>query len=188
MWSMMADDIDDLLDEVEKALAKPKETPKAYNDDLTDLLDDFEPPLEPVVAEKIGAPDTNTQSSSGNKKCYPLYLGGTSLPVGMSTGVTVRACNQLRCLECDCAVITFEGFQWSDNTDYLFLRNNYPVAARLRSRLNPLRGTRAYTCQCKQRSVNAATQIPADSEMNLDAKITKNGNCHIPFFLGSRYS
>ncbi|XP_047479715.1 cilia- and flagella-associated protein 418-like [Penaeus chinensis] len=166
----MADDIDDLLDEVEKSLGKPKEKPKAYKtstkiDDLTDLLDDFEPPLEPVVAEKIVAPDTSTQASISNKKCYPLYLGGTSLPVGMSTGVTVRACNQLRCLECDCAVITFEGFQWSDNTDYLFLRNNYPVAARLRARLNPLRGTRAYTCQCKQRSVNAATQLPADSEM-----------------------
>nr|XP_027210403.1 protein C8orf37 homolog [Penaeus vannamei] len=77
----------------------------------------------------------------------------------------LQACNQLRCLECDCAVITFEGFQWSDNTDYLFLRNNYPVTARLRSRLNPIRGTRAYTCQCKHRSVNAATQLAADSEL-----------------------
>ncbi|XP_042860913.1 protein C8orf37 homolog [Penaeus japonicus] len=166
----MVDDIDDLLDEVEKSLGKPKEKPKTYitstkTDDLSDLLEDFEPPPEPVVAEKIVTPDTSTPSSTSDKKCYPLYLGGTSVPVGMSTGVTVRACNELRCLECDCAVITFEGFHWSDNTDYLFLRNNYPVASRLRARLNPHRGTRAYSCQCKQRSVNTATQLAADPEL-----------------------
>lgn len=165
----MADDIDDLLDEVEESFTKSKlrcidvNSESVKTDDLKDLLDEFEPPPQPL--QTANSKDSHSLQSDGSKKCGKPCLSGTSVPNGMSTGVTLRACNKLRCLVCDLAVITFEGFTWTSNTDYLFLRNNYPDVGRLRSHLESQRGSRAYTCQCQHRSIRETKYI--DTEKNL---------------------
>jgi len=51
-----------------------------------------------------------------------------------------RACDQLRCTDCDFSVLSFDNVHWATNTDYLFLRNNMPDFERLRSKLKPKKG------------------------------------------------
>ena len=51
-----------------------------------------------------------------------------------------RACDQLRCTDCDFSVLSFDNVHWATNTDYLFLRNNMPDLERLRSKLKPKKG------------------------------------------------
>jgi Retinal Maintenance len=46
----------------------------------------------------------------------------------------------LRCTGCDFAVSSFNDVQWSDDTDYLFLRNNMPDFHRVRTKLVPKKG------------------------------------------------
>lgn len=58
-----------------------------------------------------------------------------------------------------------DGFSWDDTTDYLFLRNNYPDMANLRARLEPLRSSRAYACQCQHRSVDEPLNVGADGSL-----------------------
>lgn len=58
-------------------------------DDLKDLLDEIEPPLEPL--HTANCTDTHNLPSDSNKKCGKPFLSGTSVPNGMSTGVTLRS-------------------------------------------------------------------------------------------------
>jgi hypothetical protein len=83
----------------------------------------------------------------GVSKCSHIFLGGTHL----RDGVTIddedpSFCTSLFCISCDHPVLRFRDRMWSDATNYLFLRNNYPdtVGANL------LRAPRwcAYCCQC----------------------------------------
>ncbi|XP_066956796.1 cilia- and flagella-associated protein 418-like isoform X1 [Macrobrachium rosenbergii] len=130
-------------------------------DDLNDLLDDFElPPPSPL---RSGSATLSHEESP--KRCTTPLIGGTSLPLGMTTVATKRSCDQLRCIKCDSPVIFFEGFIWTEDTDYLFLRNNYPDLERLRSHLDSLRGGRAYACQCSFRSVEEPLSLEEDTEL-----------------------
>ncbi|KAG0718458.1 Protein C8orf37 [Chionoecetes opilio] len=191
----MADDIDDLLDEVEDSLSrdvlrststtpstksvystlrvKNSQSESVKTDDLKDLLDDLEdspfpprlpsragledPPLPPRLPSRAGG-----GVAPGGSKCSSPCLAGTAVPAGIPTGVTLRACDCLRCLKCDMAVVTVDGFCWSRATDYLFLRNNYPDLSRLRARLEPRRGARAYACQCQHCSFTEPTTVAQD--------------------------
>lgn len=86
--------------------------------------------------------------SSGPKvKCVQVCIGGTSMPVGATTDVNKpRSCSELFCIHCDHPVVRFTDCKWTPNTDYLFLRNNYPDT--VRSNLLTSRGSCAYCCQC----------------------------------------
>ena len=46
-----------------------------------------------------------------------------------------RSCDRLRCTECDFVVVSFAGYSWSTNVDYLFLRNNSPDFEKLKAKL-----------------------------------------------------
>ena len=46
-----------------------------------------------------------------------------------------RICDQLRCTDCDFQVTSFANLAWDNSVDYLFLRNNYPDASRLKAKL-----------------------------------------------------
>lgn len=50
------------------------------------------------------------------------------------------ACDNLRCTDCNFAVLRFDGRAWEGRTDYLFLRNNAPDPAKLSARLQPCAG------------------------------------------------
>ncbi|XP_069947958.1 cilia- and flagella-associated protein 418 isoform X2 [Cherax quadricarinatus] len=162
----MADDIDDLLDEVEQSFTNSKLRSKEItcesvkSDDLKDLLDEFETPPQPLDINNISR--TVKSESGESKKCSMPILSGTSCPKGMSTGATIRACDKLRCVACDSSVIMIDGFSWGNMTDYLFLRNNYPEVSRLRARLDSQRGSRAYACQCQHNSVRETKNIKSE--------------------------
>lgn len=94
--------------------------------------------------------------------CVPVDLIITSVLMCI---VSSRACDNLRCLDCDLAVLAVDGFCWDDTTDYLFLRNNYPDMASLRARLEPQRSVRAYACQCQHRSVDEPLTVGSDGSL-----------------------
>ncbi|KAK8383462.1 hypothetical protein O3P69_015734 [Scylla paramamosain] len=156
----MADDIDELLDEVEDSLSHDSNTSSpnmmvsesVKTDDLKDLLDDIDEQPHTDLPE-------HPSSQSIDGRCNSPLLAGISVPPGISTGVTQRACDRLRCLKCDMMVVTIDGFCWSDTIDYLFLRNNYPDMDRLCARLEPQRVGRAYACQCQHCSLTEPTNL-----------------------------
>ncbi|XP_066956806.1 cilia- and flagella-associated protein 418-like isoform X5 [Macrobrachium rosenbergii] len=124
-----------------------------------------------LASERVNHEDKRRSGSAtlsheeSPKRCTTPLIGGTSLPLGMTTVATKRSCDQLRCIKCDSPVIFFEGFIWTEDTDYLFLRNNYPDLERLRSHLDSLRGGRAYACQCSFRSVEEPLSLEEDTEL-----------------------
>lgn len=52
-----------------------------------------------------------------------------------------RACDTMRCTDCDFGISIFNNLSWSRGTDYLFLRNNMPDYSRLKSQLVSTKGT-----------------------------------------------
>ena len=70
-----------------------------------------------------------------------------------------RTCNNLHCVSCDFAVYTFDGFQWSPSTDYLFLRTNMPDFVRVKVNLIATDSCRAYACQCRNYSTSILQQV-----------------------------
>lgn len=166
----MADDIDDLLDEVEtkycpKDRKKSKESSytksgarrKASDDDIDQILDDLTvEPLPTVKPIKSNGYDTRPESA---RKCFPIYVGGSACSKGMATSMSQKACDKLRCTSCDFKVVSFDNFEWTTDTDYLFLRNHAPDFQKLKSNLNSKKGFRAYCCQCSFRSIKDLTEL-----------------------------
>uniref|UniRef100_M3XIP9 Cilia- and flagella-associated protein 418 n=1 Tax=Latimeria chalumnae TaxID=7897 RepID=M3XIP9_LATCH len=98
-------------------------------------------------------------------RCYPVYLGGTSVPLGVGTNNSKRACDQLRCTACDFRVATFDEYEWDKSCDYLFFRNNMPNFNKLKGKMNRRIGTRAYACQCNWRSIKELTALGTNQEL-----------------------
>lgn len=172
----MGDDLDDLLDEIESKMGKKarKQTPFDQGDglkstlisskqksgasgnrrkDMTDALDDIFDDGPQLDLNSGPSPALRTSSvtdgeSPSTSKCFPLLIGGSSDPKGLSTTVSRQCCSNLRCHNCDFSVEIFDNFRWSPDIDYLFLRNNMPDFSKLQSRLLARRNSRAYACQC----------------------------------------
>ncbi|KAF2359789.1 C8orf37 protein [Trinorchestia longiramus] len=162
---MDAEDIDTLLDEVEQGLNKTKKsastrsrggsersTRTATTEDLDLLLTDL------PEAEDANGTSASSAGVVQNKKCWPPYLTGSC------SSASVRSCPHLHCLKCDSAVVSFDGWQWSHDVSYLFLRNNYPSIEKLRGKLQPSRACRAYACQCR----NVTTSDPIALTASID--------------------
>ncbi|XP_076033922.1 cilia- and flagella-associated protein 418-like [Oratosquilla oratoria] len=181
----MADDLDDLLDEVEKSLEKkdappppPKLTAKSTSaskgtsdkiDDLNDLLsidvddDDVRRLKNSATSRNPTSATSLNDSTTTSKKCSVVVLAGTGTETGMASAATIRACDRLRCISCDFDVVAFGGFAWIAGTDYLFLRNHMPDRRHLQKRLEASRSSRAYACQCQHRSVSAVSTVTASN-------------------------
>ncbi|GAA54988.1 hypothetical protein CLF_106307 [Clonorchis sinensis] len=71
--------------------------------------------------------------------------------------MTSRACNTLRCIACDNAVVIFDNSSWSSDVDYYFLRTNYPNTKRLQAKMKRKGGSRAYCCQCSSTEATKLT-------------------------------
>jgi len=176
----MDEDLDDLLDEVEekfvlkKSPATKPATKKstlpavkkktAIDEDINSILDvDLDMPDSKLGAKsQISAAGTNNVKhvkAESSKRCFPICLGGSSVPMGLSTSVNKRACDQLRCTSCDFRVCSFDNYSWSKDTDYLFLRNNVPDFKKLIARLKGKKGSRAYCCQCQWRNISELTEL-----------------------------
>ncbi|KAH9515687.1 hypothetical protein Btru_011741 [Bulinus truncatus] len=182
----MDKDIDELLDEVEtqfvktpppitpisntrsseKNIAKPTDSTKKRNtlDALiNDILDiDVDESEEIASGYRNNSRTSATDDGSKSEKirrCFPVFLGGSSNASGIGTNINRRSCDQLRCTACDFKVCFFDNMSWSRDTDYLFLRNNVPEFKKLESKLTKKKGCRAYCCQCSWRNVTDVCEL-----------------------------
>lgn len=189
----MADDIDDLLDEVEdkylkknrtiktppskREISRPTKRTPAYtkddDDDLNAAIDDIIGDTEvndPTLCNsrcnnKPTSKETTTSSSfkkSSQKRCFPVYIGGSAIVTGVSSAMMERACDQLRCTSCDFKVVFYDNVQWDSSCDYIFFRNNVPDYQRLCCKLKNKKGSRAYACQCTWRSVTNIVDLASE--------------------------
>ncbi|CAI9574192.1 unnamed protein product [Staurois parvus] len=191
---MADDDLDSLLDEVEKKYCRPqpgckgaecwasgengKEPRRSKNaivnvstdeEDVDDLIEDIlDVHLHEDKAHRTKPsnqkPSKNT-SQQHSKKCCPVYLGGTVLPFGVGTNTSERACSQLRCTSCDFSVLSFDDYKWDSSCDYLFFRNSMPEHSKLQSKMIRKKGSRAYACQCSWRSVHELTDLSKELQL-----------------------
>ncbi|KAM5157949.1 cilia- and flagella-associated protein 418 [Mantella aurantiaca] len=185
------DDIDNLLDEVERKYCGPqagnrgaagdrrKEPTRCKNtvvnispeeEDVDDLIEDI---LDVHLHEDSKAHRSKHLNQIPNKianqphskRCCPVYLGGPMIPFGVGTNVSERACSQLRCTSCDFSVLSFDDYKWDSSCDYLFFRNSMPEQSKLQSKMIRKKGTRAYACQCSWRSVHELTELSKDQQL-----------------------
>ncbi|XP_039256102.2 cilia- and flagella-associated protein 418-like [Styela clava] len=179
------DDIDDLLDEVEREFALnekserprnvkkvnqreiPKRNAVQVGDDMDKQIDDILGQDEDIFSDSImkqnnkkSMPELlNNASENKNTKCFPPCLGGTSMKKGISVTGHKRACNNLRCTSCDFKVLCFDNHQWNSSVDYLFFRNKMPDRVKLQLKLKKMPGCNAYCCQCSWKSIKEPTVI-----------------------------
>ncbi|XP_032104542.1 protein C8orf37 homolog isoform X2 [Sapajus apella] len=157
----MAEDLDELLDEVESKFCTPDllrrgvvEQPKGCRggthssdqnqaeakenlrstetfkreDDLDSLINEIfeEPNLDKKTSKLKSKSSGNTSVRASiqglGKSCSPVYLGGSSIPCGIGTSISWRACNHLRCIACDFLVVSYDDYMWDKSCDYLFFR------------------------------------------------------------------
>ncbi|XP_073406517.1 cilia- and flagella-associated protein 418 [Dendrobates tinctorius] len=190
---MADDDLDQLLDEVESKYCHPGTGPSGAasrgadrteaersnnplaitpvdDENVDDLIEDIldvrfceENKTQNVKSPKQHSCKTSRQRP--NKKCCPVYLGGSVVPFGLGTSVSERACNQLRCTSCDFNIVTFDDHKWDASCDYLFFRNSVPEHSKLQTRMMKKKGARAYACQCSWRSIQQLTHLSAEEPL-----------------------
>ncbi|GCB67348.1 cilia- and flagella-associated protein 418 isoform X1 [Scyliorhinus torazame] len=188
----MADDLDELLDEVELRFCRDrsagaggpdkevkisapsvrcKEASKE-EDDLSDLIEDIfhdDPSVSDISKSNPGTITNcsghSAPSQTKGRKCCPVYLGGSSAPPGLGTNTSQRTCDQLRCTTCDFRVITLDDYEWNKSCDYLFFRNNMPDLNKLKVKTLSRKGTRAYACQCSWRSIQNLANLREEQEL-----------------------
>ncbi|XP_072007560.1 cilia- and flagella-associated protein 418 [Engystomops pustulosus] len=183
---MADDDLERLLDEVESKYCHPgaasgaapdrrrSKNPiavKTVNDDedvnVDDLIEDILDVPFYEESKKQNAKSTRQQSCKTSqqltgKKCCPVYLGGSAIPLGIGTSVSERACHQLRCTACDFNIVTFDDYRWDASCDYLFFRNSMPELSKLQTKMIRKKGSRAYACQCSWRSIQQLTDLSTE--------------------------
>jgi hypothetical protein len=168
-------ELDDLLNEVESALAPAavsvgaSASVSASNGRAATGAGGVSAPLLPgagVAAcagvgagSGAGAAAAGSSAGAGDGRCTYLCLGPADVEAGATRSLTARrACPSLRCTACDFRVLQFRGGRaWAPTVDYLFLRNVYPNADALGSRLAASPGGAAYCCQCSW-----VTLLPSD--------------------------
>ncbi|KAI1885504.1 hypothetical protein AGOR_G00204370 [Albula goreensis] len=127
---------------------------------LEDILDDDDDDSFNIDMPKTTKSECkNALPQLTSRRCCPTFLGGSSIPSGVGTSTSQRACNQLRCTSCDFRVMSFDDHEWDPSCDYLFFRNTMPDRQKLQAKLRRKRSARAYTCQCTWRSVVHLTDL-----------------------------
>ncbi|XP_039941568.1 cilia- and flagella-associated protein 418 [Hirundo rustica] len=188
----MADELDRLLDEVERRLwhrhggeeeeaaaAKEGRSAKVLmsvgssEEDLDDIIDEIcndssftKTPLRLKSNSASLTPERNSVVPQAyGKRCCPVYLGGSLSPSGIGTNISKRTCDQLRCTACDFRVSLFNDYVWDQSCDYLFFRNNMPELSKLRAKMIKKKGARAYACQCSWRSIDELTDLQTEQQL-----------------------
>lgn len=148
----------------DKIGTKSSQTKNVERDELNDMINECmdDGPEIPEVHEKhLTQISSSSQkdSSSSRKKCVKVFLGGSKFAKGLSTGSEERVCDKLRCTSCDFNVVILNDYEWHEDCDYLFFRNNIPDFDKLKSKLSRKRGCCAYACQCSWRSIVQLTEL-----------------------------
>uniref|UniRef100_A0A671F8N6 Cilia- and flagella-associated protein 418 n=1 Tax=Rhinolophus ferrumequinum TaxID=59479 RepID=A0A671F8N6_RHIFE len=140
-------------------------------DDLDSLINEiFEEPnfdKKPFKLKSKSSGNTSVRASIQDlgKSCSPVYLGGSTVPCGVGTTTSQRACD-LRCISCDFWVVSYNDYMWDKSCDYLFFRNNMPEFHKLKIKLVKKKGTRAYACQCSWRTIEELTDLQTDHQLH----------------------
>ncbi|XP_048214844.1 cilia- and flagella-associated protein 418 isoform X1 [Perognathus longimembris pacificus] len=196
----MAQDLDELLDEVESKFcrsdprgpdraepakgyggvthfsdSRPDQTRKTLRptekEDLESLINEIfeEPNLDKksfkLQSRSSGNTSTKASIQGLSKSCGPVYLSGSSIPCGIGTHTSQRACDRLRCIACDFWVVSYSDYMWDTSCDYLFFRNNVPDFHKLKTKLIMKKGARAYACQCSWRTIEELTDLQTDHQL-----------------------
>jgi len=64
-----------------------------------------------------------------------------------------------QCMACDFQVLRIDNGIWGGDVEYMFFRNNYPNAQKLRPKLVPRADCVAYCCQCSWKSAESAAPL-----------------------------
>ncbi|XP_076780322.1 cilia- and flagella-associated protein 418 isoform X2 [Arvicanthis niloticus] len=154
----MAEDLDELLDEVETKFcrldplrldlgelpkgggthsgdrngAQEKETLRSTEtfkkeEDLDSLINEIfeEPNFDKKSFQKFKSKSSSNTSVRApiqglSKSCSPVYLSGSTIPCGIGTSTSQRACDRLRCVACDFRIVSYNDYMWDKSCDYLF--------------------------------------------------------------------
>ncbi|XP_062044196.1 cilia- and flagella-associated protein 418 isoform X2 [Lepus europaeus] len=175
----MAEDLDELLDEVESKFCRPDplrlgmgEVPKGCGG-LTHSGDrnraeakenlrstetfKKEDDLDTLIKEIFEEPTFDKKPFKVKSKSS----GNTSIRASIQ-GLGKRACDHLRCITCDFRVVSYNDCMWDKSCDYLFFRNSMPEFHKLKTKLVKKKGTRAYACQCSWRTIEELTELHTD--------------------------
>jgi hypothetical protein len=114
-----------------------------------------------------------TQVKKGGPKCKQAYLGGGGAQVGHGSAFSKLACPNMRCTGCDFTVMRIDKQRWSDELDYLFLRNHVPFMDKLQPMLTNDPSNCAYACQCSSKvGTPCGHSCPHATQHQLDAPKT----------------
>ncbi|XP_047373948.1 cilia- and flagella-associated protein 418 isoform X2 [Sciurus carolinensis] len=140
-------------------------------DDLDSLINEiFEEPNFDKKNFKLKSKSSGNTSVRASiqglrKSCSPVYLGGSTIPFGIGTNTSQRACDHLRCIACDFWIVSYNDCMWDKSCDYLFFRNNMPEFHKLKTKLVKKKEARAYACQCSWRTVEELTDLQTDHQL-----------------------
>jgi hypothetical protein len=115
---------------------------------------------EPILSRKPSmiSPRSPVRGGERAKKCTECYLGGPAIRPGMTVFPDEPCfCSNLSCLSCDHVVVRFQDSRWKKETNYLFLRNNYPD--KVEKNLYKAPGWCAFCCQCTFREEEKLTRL-----------------------------
>ncbi|KAJ7403118.1 hypothetical protein BTVI_80479 [Pitangus sulphuratus] len=166
----MADDLDRLLDEVERRLSRRhgsgQEKPAATKEDRSAKLvmsaGSSEEDLDDIIDE-ICKDSSFTKTPPKLKSNFTSFTPERNSAVVQARGK--KTCDQLRCTACDFRVSLFNDYVWDQSCDYLFFRNNMPELSKLRAKMIKKKGARAYACQCSWRSIDELTDLQTEQQL-----------------------
>lgn len=139
----------------------------SFTDDITRAIDDImaDDDLDVKLENTVEASHKSTKQMSLNNgqlklKCNPVYIGGSTSKLGVSSSTNLQCCDRLHCTSCDNQIVFFDAMKWDEeHCDYLAFRNNYPDYKRLKYLFIPRKGYRAYCCQCSWLSNKDITML-----------------------------
>lgn len=142
--------MDEALIETSMNYRKQQSAKVNSKDDLDDLLNEFGTDggdHHQAFEYKVPGHTGHQSFVSTGGKCYPVFLAGTDLQPGMtSSSINPKACDKLRCIDCDKRVHRFENMSWKLTVDYLFVRNYQTNMKELTKGLDQKPGQAAYAC------------------------------------------
>ncbi|KXZ42078.1 hypothetical protein GPECTOR_209g406 [Gonium pectorale] len=122
--------------------------------------------VQKLAGEQPPVPSRKSSTIGSKQKCTGVFVAGTALPRGRMAAVgALTCCDALRCTKCDFRVEQFDNFDWDDDVDYLFFRNNFPTEEKLADKLRKRPGAVAYCCQCSWLSAMEQTKLDFSSEV-----------------------
>lgn len=93
--------------------------------------------------------NTSLNKPSARSRCSRVALAGSSSVRGTRVSAFSKcACDSMRCMKCNFAVVCYKDCKWDSSADYMFFRNNTPNDAKLSKKLLSMNESCAYCCQC----------------------------------------